>query len=121
MYTPSGAFSKFVTYVGLHDDFRVLMKNGLSTSDADNIILAICVELKVDKADLVSKKRDRHLADARFIAFHLLRISGYKYKDIGALFNRDYSTVIHGVKIFNDLMEINKSFKRKVYMVKRLL
>jgi chromosomal replication initiator protein len=51
------------------------------------------------RADLVSKNRSRPLTTARHVAMYLLReCTGLSLIKIGELFERDHTTVLHGVK-----------------------
>lgn len=57
-----------------------------------------------DKLD--SKSRERELVHKRIYLFALMRSHGYKLQEIAAMFNRNHSTVIHGIRNY-------KLFKRK--------
>lgn len=48
-------------------------------------------------AAILSRSRLRCYAEARQIAFWLLREAGLSYPQIGAALNRDHTTVLHGV------------------------
>lgn len=85
-----------------------------STPEFD-IINGVCNALNVDYESLKSKNRSNENAEARFIIFQLLREHiPLKFKAIGALFNRDHSTVMYGVETFCDLFEV----KNKIFMAK---
>lgn len=85
----------------------------------DEIIRCVCKVLEVDTADLVTPNRCEEYADARFIIFQLLREhTQLSFKRIGQLFNRDYSTVLYGVKKFKELYDSNhKPFLSKLKKV----
>src|SRR5688572_15811949 len=51
----------------------------------------------VSVAGLTAKSRHAHLVDARFIAYGVLREMGLSLPDIGAVMNRDHSTVMNGL------------------------
>ncbi|WP_158674017.1 helix-turn-helix domain-containing protein [Pedobacter sp. KBW01] len=85
----------------------------------DEIIQGVCNALEVDYESLASKNRSDENVEARFIIFKLLREhTDLSLKSVGALFNRDHSTVTYGVSEFCDLFEIkDKLFMRKLEKV----
>ncbi|HXF56644.1 MAG TPA: chromosomal replication initiator protein DnaA [Actinomycetota bacterium] len=65
--------------------------------------------------DLVSKSRSRPLTTARHIAMYLLREhTGLSLIKIGELFDRDHTTVLHGIKKVERLMPARGSVYRQV-------
>jgi len=48
--------------------------------------------------DIFGKRRHAPIARARQEAFTALRWYGFSYPQIGRIFGRDHSTVIHGVR-----------------------
>lgn len=110
-------------YVGLKDDYKQMAKMGISTNDVDLIICAVCIALKINRADLISAKRHRPYSWGRSIAYFLLRkTTKMSLKEIGQVFGgRDHSTVVVGIETFRDLNRVDKEFKKMVYEVKELL
>lgn len=47
--------------------------------------------------------RYREFNDIRGVLYSYLREKGFKFQEIGKLFNRDHATVINGIKRYNDL------------------
>ena len=74
------------------------------------------------REQILSNKRDRKLVEARQIAMYIMR----KYNlysslsDIGKFFNRDHSTVIHGLNNVEGLLSYDKSYKSKLINVESL-
>jgi chromosomal replication initiator protein len=67
------------------------------------------------RADLVSKNRSRPLTTARHVAMYLLReCTGLSLIKIGELFDRDHTTVLHGVKKIEMLMRDRAPIFRQV-------
>ena len=65
--------------------------------------------------DLVSKSRSRPLTTARHVAMYLLReLTGLSLIKIGEHFDRDHTTVLHGVKKIEGLMPARGSTYRQV-------
>ncbi|MAP81914.1 MAG: hypothetical protein CL526_12605 [Aequorivita sp.] len=60
---------------------------------------------------LQQDKRQRNYSDLRSIVMHVLRKStGLSLQDIGAIFKRDHSSVIHNVKKVDGLLKVDKGF-----------
>jgi chromosomal replication initiator protein len=74
------------------------------------------------REDLVSKNRSRPLTTARHVAMYLLReCTGLSLIKIGELFERDHTTVLHGVKKVEMLMRDRAPIFRQVQeLTKRL-
>ena len=65
--------------------------------------------------DLISKNRSRPLTTARHVAMYLLReCTGLSLIKIGELFERDHTTVLHGVKKIEMLMRDRAPIFRQV-------
>src|SRR5947208_2057866 len=65
--------------------------------------------------DLVSKSRSRPLTTARHVAMYLLReLTGLSLIKIGEHFDRDHTTVLHGVKKIEGLMPARGSTYKQV-------
>lgn len=59
----------------------------------------ICAKYKVDFEDVCSEKRHKHLVLIRQEIFYRIRTDlGMSYPEIGKRFNKDHSTIIHGVR-----------------------
>jgi chromosomal replication initiator protein len=72
----------------------------------DIILDAVCkvYETTVDK--MRTPKRDRGQVSPRQISMYLMRkYTGMSLKDVGKVFNRDHTTVIHACGRINDLVE----------------
>lgn len=79
------------------------------------IIDAICQYKGVDEQTLKTKLRKRPNPECRFLIFYFLRAYTLgSFNAIGTMFNRDHTSVIHGVKAVEDLMFSDRSFKHDV-------
>lgn len=56
----------------------------------------------ITRDDILSRKKSRHIVEARNHCFWHFRQSGKSYPQIGRFFNRDHTTVLHGVRKFID-------------------
>lgn len=61
-------------------------------------IAQIALRNGVTVADLISPTRRRPVVAARFECFELLRQQGRSLNQIGSIFNRDHTTVLHGLR-----------------------
>jgi len=48
--------------------------------------------------DILGRVKTTHICRARHEAFYTFRRRGWSYAEIGRLFGRDHSTIIHGVE-----------------------
>jgi hypothetical protein len=81
-----------------------------------SILEAVAREHGVHILDLPSKLRTREVVDARMQAMAIFyTYFFYTFKRIGALFNRDHSTVIHAVETVNDFIEVDTAYTRAFY------
>ena len=74
--------------------------------------------LNVLPEKIYGKTRWRHIAEARQICCYLLRSDRHlnlSLKSIGFILNkRDHTTILHSVKVVNNLMEVDEEFREKV-------
>lgn len=111
-----------MVYAGLPQDVQVMAKYQVHSNEYGMIIMAVCVGLKVSKADLLGVCRKRDLVEARQIAFYLLRtLTDLTLEQIGSLFNRAHTTVIYGKEMCEQLLDVDVAFQKKMYKVKSLL
>ena len=58
------------------------------------------------------KRRIRCVVDARYMAMRMVReTTSLSLNDIGTLFNRDHTTVIHAIKATEDLLETSEQYR----------
>jgi cystathionine beta-lyase/cystathionine gamma-synthase len=85
--------------------FEGLKKN------ADFLLNIIKMETRLD---LKNKTRRREYVDARAIAFYILKSEmNMSLEAIGRVFNKNHATVLHGIRLFYNLIETDKAFKNK--------
>jgi chromosomal replication initiation ATPase DnaA len=61
----------------------------------------------VSEGEILSRKRERHISDARFIAMYVMRKQGMSITSIGKAVNRHHTTVLHGLSIIEGHMQSN--------------
>lgn len=109
-------------YVGLPSNIQFCSRGNIKSNDPLEIIKSVCYVLNVSIEDIIGKTRKREVVEARYIAIGIIFNSNDRITkvNIGKIFNRDHSTVIYSLRIFDDLLSCDKSFKRKVNDVKKL-
>ena len=107
-------------YAGLPAKEQYRVRLGISIHVPNDIIDVVCDELNVQRKDMLSSLRKRYLVEARQIAIGLILESnrGLALKKVGAMFNRDHSTIIYAREQFNDLYGSDKQFTKKVDLIR---
>ena len=76
----------------------------------------------IEQDGLAQKNRKREIVHRRIYLFNQLRKDGYTLKRIGGLFNMNHATILHGLKTYQDLTDINdKLFQHDIEYYKLLL
>jgi chromosomal replication initiator protein len=71
------------------------------------IIECACCAFKLQKVKLLSSNRSRDLVMVRNICMYLIKqYTGLSLKSIGNIFNRDHTTVIHGLRCINNDLSV---------------
>lgn len=87
----------------------------------EKIIKAVEKEYGITLAEIQQKSRKRHLTDVRMVLSYLLRKhTVFSLERIGLITNRHYATVLHNVKMAENLYETNKDFKAELDRVEQM-
>lgn len=70
----------------------------MNSKVSNDIIRIICKEFPVNRKELLSPRRNKRIAFARQVGMYLLRQRGLSLLEIGQIFNRDHTTVIHALE-----------------------
>ena len=71
---------------------------------------------------LQQDRRTRNYSDLRSIVMHVLRRStGLSLQDIGAIFKRDHSSVIHNVRKVDGLLKVDNGFTLTYHEIREVL
>jgi len=77
---------------------RIAVFNARMQAEAQSVVDAVCTEFHVQPEALAGNGRSQRVAWPRLVAYHVLRERfGWSQGDIGGLFDRDHSTVHHGI------------------------
>ena len=89
------------------------------TSVAD-IQKAVCDYFVVSLSDLKSSRRDRSIARPRQIAMYLAKeLTSKSLPEIGLAFGRDHTTILHAIRLIEDLVKSDQSVAEHVTRLKR--
>jgi len=61
----------------------------------------------IEQDGLANKNRKREIVHRRIYLFNKLRKDGYTLKGIGSLFNMNHATILHGLKTYQNLIDVN--------------
>lgn len=89
------------------------------TSIAD-IQKAVCDYFVVKLSDLKSSRRDRSIARPRQIAMYLAKeLTSKSLPEIGLAFGRDHTTILHAIRLIEDLVKTDATIAEHVKCLKR--
>lgn len=109
------------------DDVRRLLESHFSGGAFKRLTVAdIQKEVEqfyhISHADLVGKKRNRHIMYARQVGIYLCRtLLDLPYNDIGKQFNRDHSTVMYSINCVEDRMKENREYEEEVNTIRQIV
>ncbi len=109
------------------DDVRRLLESHFSGGAFKRLTVAdIQKEVEqfyhISHADLVGKKRNRHIMYARQVGIYLCRtLLDLPYNDIGKQFNRDHSTVMYSINCVEDRMKENREYEEEVNTLRQIV
>ncbi len=91
--------------------------------NADNVIDAVCSFFKIDRADLISKKKNKEIVEPRQICCYLMtELLSIPLVSIGqALGGRDHTTVIHARDKIAELVKDSPKMATQVKDIKNLI
>ncbi|NJS14279.1 MAG: chromosomal replication initiator protein DnaA [Sphingopyxis sp.] len=89
----------------------------------EEIQRSVCSHFKLDKSDMISKRRLRSVARPRQIAMYLAKeMTPRSYPEIGRRFGgRDHSTVIHAVRVIEGLRVSDSEIDADIAAIRRAL
>jgi chromosomal replication initiator protein len=114
--TRLGAHSSLHRYDITVDRAREVLATLRSSVDAttityDGIISTVCERFGIRPHDLTSPRRSRHIALPRHVAMYLCRrLLNASFPHLGQLFQRDHSTVMHGVSAIEQRVKRDPAF-----------
>lgn len=108
-------------------DVRVLLENHFSGGpskrlNAEDIQKAVEGFYKVSHAEIIGKKRNRSITNARQIAMYLCRqLLDMPYESIGKKFNRDHSTALYSVTMIETKLKENRLLREEIEALQQII
>lgn len=89
----------------------------------ETVRTSVCEYFNISREQLISKSRKRNIVQARQIAMYLSRnMLNCSLSTIGSeLGGKDHATVMHAISTVSDLMDTDKSFKKFVTDIEKML
>lgn len=86
---------------------RIVLAHAKMSEYANAVFAAIEKHTGINYAAIISQSREQPIVRARFIAIKIIHDSPYEpsYKQLGRMFNRDHSSIIHAVQTINNDIE----------------
>ena len=94
------------------------LTNGTMETTMDLVTKATALICELSEEEMLSKNRERHLVDARRIAYAVNRLF-FKYPllRIGKFYKKNHATIIHQVNVHNAIIQYDKDYAMKYQMV----
>ncbi len=120
-----GAFLKVVAYASLHQmdpdlnlAHQILGKTSRPVTP-ERIISVVAEQYRVTPEDLIGPKRNKEYTQPRHIACYLIRdMTGASFQLIGRAFERDHTSVMHGIKKVQGEIDADNKFAAELVLLK---
>jgi len=90
--------------------------------EAEKVIQSVCGHFNVTFEDLKKVTRKRQIVYKRqMVMYFLSHYTNMTYVEIGRLFEKDHTTVIHSKDLIRNLLDIDDTIKDDVEEIKRKL
>ncbi len=93
--TPRG---RFLARLAVITSLSILLLSGLRPYRLAPLLLPVLKAHDLRFLDVKSPSRKKVYNDARFEMYYILQREGMTLSQIGAVFNRDHSTILHGIQ-----------------------
>jgi chromosomal replication initiator protein len=88
----------------------------------DKIINAVSNHYKLNADKLKSTSRVKEFTHARYVIFYFLRkFANMTLKSAGLLFNRDHTTVIHGLETLQNIIDTEPAVKEEIELLETII
>ncbi|MBQ1167771.1 MAG: chromosomal replication initiator protein DnaA [Bacteroidales bacterium] len=106
-----------------HDLIEKIVQTPQNEITVSKISSVVCDYFKISPEQMASKSRKREVAQARQIAMYLSRtLTNTSLSYIGSqIGGRDHATVLHSYNTVNDLLDTDRTFKKYISDLKRIL
>ena len=88
----------------------------------EQVIKTVCEVLQADRCKVLTPNRSKSLVFARNMCYFIFRrYFSMTLKEIGHAFDRDHTTIIHGIMTFQNDIECIKFYKDQFQEVQQIL
>jgi len=98
---------------------KIQLINPATPPNANRELLAILKAVSevsmVTPGDITGPERKRPISIVRFCFMYIAKDYGFTHAAIGRFVNRDHSTVIHGVKCYQNYLELGYKYETRIY------
>ncbi len=99
-----------------------LKKAERNSVDSEAILNYVAKMYSVNKTDIIGKKRDTNIKNARHVCAYLLReILGLTYKEVGEILGRHHTSIIDACNNIDSRIRENEIFRRQIAEMKHEL
>lgn len=105
----------YLVVPGIKDQYRI---ESAPIVTPEKIIKTVCDHFDLNADGLKGRCRGKELVHARYVIFYLIRKhTSMTLKAAGLLFNRDHTTVIHGIEHLGNIMDTEPNVRDEVEML----
>jgi hypothetical protein len=80
-----------------------------------SILQAVAEASMITPGDITGIETKRTISIVRFCFMFIANEYGFTYASIGRFVNRDHSTVIHGVKSYQNFLQLKYKYEMRIY------
>ena len=101
---------------------KFINKNKIDNISTEHIISIVANFYKISEQSLQSKIKTNAICHARNVAIYMIKIlKNLNYSDIGNIFKKSHSTIIHSINTIESMLEENKKLPGDIADIKNLL
>lgn len=105
----------YVAVPGIKEQYRI---ESAPIVTPEKIIKTVCEHFELNADGLKGKCRVKELVHAMYVIFYFIRkYTVMSLKSAGLLFNRDRTTVIHGLETLSDIMDTEPNVRTEVELL----
>lgn len=111
-----------MNYIGMPGVKEKFRSESAPKITPEKIINVVCDHYKLNAYKLKSKSRVKEFTHARYVIFYFLRkFANMTLKSVGLLFNRDHTTVIHGLETLQDIIDTEPAIKSEIELLETII
>ena len=117
-----GFYGRPITLPFIEERMPELLPVAAAPPTAERIIATVAEHYNVRPSDIKGTRRPANIVQPRQVAMYLCRqLTSMSFPDIGKEFNKDNSTVQHGVKKIEDVVRTDPNVRATIELIERRL